>query len=132
MNKAIIAVVVVVILIGGYAFMNSGSGVTPEPTTSTTAPAAETAAATITYENNAWNPAAVTVKAGEAVRIINKHRGNIRAVSNPHPFHTSQPDFDSDTLAPGEEYTYTTKAGTKKIEYHNHFNPGALGEIIVQ
>ncbi len=133
MNKGIIAAVIIVVLIGGYALTQRGS--TAPATGGDTSGAAATVTPTgkiieIAYQDNHWNPATVTGHVGDTIRIENKHVANIRAASNPHPFHTSQPDFDSDTLAPGESWDYVLKApGT--IGFHNHFNPGELGTITI-
>ncbi len=84
----------------------------------------------VIYQNNALSPATLTVKVGDMVRFVNRHVAPIRIASNPHPIHTSFGDFESDTLAPGESYEFTfTKKMT--LDYHNHFNPGVGGKIVV-
>lgn len=89
------------------------------------------AAKVVVYATNAFSPAELRVKVGERVVFRNNHVSAIRLSSNPHPIHTSFRDFDSDTLQPGEAYEFTfTKLMT--LEYHNHFNPGVGGKIIVE
>lgn len=85
----------------------------------------------VVYANNAFAPAELKVKAGERVVFRNDHVAAVRLSSNPHPIHSSFREFDSDTLQPGETYEFVfTKSMT--LEYHNHFNPGVGGKIIVE
>ncbi|OGY59528.1 MAG: hypothetical protein A3B23_01045 [Candidatus Colwellbacteria bacterium RIFCSPLOWO2_01_FULL_48_10] len=82
----------------------------------------------VTYQNNTFNPKSLEINVGDTVEFVNKHIATIRASANPHPFHESFPEFDSDTLQPGQTYRFTfVKAMT--LDYHNHFNPGAGGVI---
>lgn len=85
----------------------------------------------VVYENGAFSPAALEVSVGATVTFTNKHTANIRIPSGPHPVHTSYPDFDSDTLAPGESYDFTF-IEPMTLKYHNHFNPDAKGQVIVK
>lgn len=86
---------------------------------------------TISYENSVFNPASVKVKVGEVVKFINKGNSAIVVASDPHPVHTSHPALNSGKLDLGGVYEF--KATEKKIiHYHNHFNAGAGGEIVVE
>lgn len=55
----------------------------------------------------------------------------MRISLNPHPIHTSYPKLESGTIEPGASYTFTASEKTT-INYHNHFNPGVGGQIIVE
>ncbi len=90
-----------------------------------------TDARVIVYENNAFSPAELKIKVGDRVIFTNKHVAPIRIASNPHPVHTSFREFDSDTLASGETYEFTFKT-SMTLNYHNHFNPGVGGKIVVE
>lgn len=85
----------------------------------------------VIYQNNIFSPATLNVAPGAKVTFVNRHVGPIRISSNPHPIHTSFREFDSDTLQPGESYQFIF-GKTMTLEYHNHFNPGAMGKIVVK
>jgi plastocyanin len=85
----------------------------------------------VTFGAGNFTPKIVNIKVGDTVKWVNKHIGPIRVVSNPHPFHTSFPALDSDTLDPNAEYSFTFKEKVT-VNYHNHFNPGVTGQIIVE
>ena len=81
-NTWIWAVVAVVLLGGGYWWYTSSQTPVPidqgasspvgESTTSTdTTPVDNTFAALITYSDNGYSPATVTIKKGETVRFVN-------------------------------------------------------------
>jgi plastocyanin len=94
-----------------------------------TAPASS--ATVVTFKDGAFTPKVVKIRVGDTVTWSNKHSANIRVVSNPHPFHTSFPALDSDTLDPGADYSFTFKEKVT-VDYHNHFNPGVIGQIVVE
>lgn len=100
------------------------------PTKPTTQPKTS-AKKVVVYQNNAFTPSPLTISVGDTVVFVNKHTAPIRIPSNPHPFHTSMPEFDSDTLAPGESYEFTFKK-SGVLNYHNHFNPAVQGQIIIK
>ena len=95
----------------------------------TPAPAHKTV--TVTYQNGAFNPDNLAIQAGDTVRWVNKHTSAIRIASNPHPFHTSFSALDSDNLDPDQTYTFTFTTPAS-VNYHNHFNPGVQGTVIVE
>lgn len=112
--------------------------VTPQAAPTPVAPAPVSASApqtpathAVTYENNLFTPAVVNAKIGDIVAFKNNHTFQIRVSSNPHPIHTSAPELESDTLPVGDTYRFTTTKQTT-IHYHNHFNPGAEGTIVVE
>lgn len=103
----------------------------PAPVVTQEAPKPTTKTVTVTYQNNAFSPASVTINLGDTVIFKNNHTSAIFVASNPHPIHTSFPALDSETLEAGAEYRFTaTQKAT--ISYHNHFNPSAGGSITVQ
>ncbi len=135
-NAIIIIMAVVVVALGYYAYVNRQiitSGM-PTPAAEQGTPlVAEPGAAvyTIVYENNKFTPAALTIKAGDTVVFKNNHSGPISVGSNPHPLHTSFPDFSSGAIASGFNYRFTF-AEPVVVNYHNHFNPSVVGQIIVK
>ncbi len=97
--------------------------ITPPPPTSSVV--------TVSYENNSFNPANLTLKVGDMVKFVNNHSFDIQVESNPHPIHTSMPDFSSGRLPPGGTFEFTFTAPVS-FSFHNHFNPGAQGRITVE
>ena len=85
----------------------------------------------IVYENGAFSPAIITIKAGGTLTFENKHVSDIRIASNPHPLHSSYPGLESGVVGPGQKKTITLTESAK-IFYHNHFNPSAQGQIVVE
>ncbi len=129
-NLVIIAAVIVLAWLGySVLYPRQNTGVKPAETT--VAPAAIAPAATVTYVNNAFSPASLSVAVGSTVQFVNGGTSNIRIPSGPHPVHTSFPEFDSDTLAPGESYSFTF-TNPMTLKYHNHYNPDAKGQVVVE
>ncbi|MEK7192146.1 MAG: hypothetical protein AAB646_01360 [Patescibacteria group bacterium] len=124
MKKIIIAALVLAVA-ALAVLLTAGKTKAPEPIVKSGA------IVTILYQNNAFNPAIVQMKAGDTVEFFNNHIAPIRIHSGPHPIHTSYPELASGSLEPGESYQFTAdRAGI--IGYHNHFHPSAAGEIIVK
>ena len=89
------------------------------------------AAATITYSDSGFSPSPVTVKSGDTVAIKNASSQDLQFDSNPHPAHTDDEELNVGTVASGQTVTFkVTKTGT--YGFHNHFNPGDTGTIVVQ
>lgn len=88
---------------------------------------------TVVYSDSGFSPDSVTIKKGESVTFENQSSGGMDVASNPHPTHTDYPEFDQGKSSQSGNSTYTftfDKVGT--WGYHNHFNPGARGTVIVQ
>lgn len=88
-------------------------------------------AATITYKNTGFEPAATTIKAGESVKVINDSNAPLDFGSDPHPSHTDNPELNAGDIEHGESKTFTV---TTKGDwgYHNHYNPSNHGTIKVE
>jgi plastocyanin len=146
MQKAIIAIVAVVIIGGGSYLVlhknsdkdsnksNSQTGQPSYPSGSSSQAStsnSQPAAATITYSDNGFSPATVTVKAGDTVAIKNTSSRDVQFDSDPHPNHTDNEDLNVGIVNPGQTMTFkVTKTGSHG--YHNHLNPGDIGTIVVQ
>jgi plastocyanin len=143
-KTAVIAVVVIILAVAGGAFAltrkNSPKTSTPatiaqtlsETTTKTPLASTETqTAGTITYTDNGFSPATLTVKSGTVVTIKNSSSSLLQFDSDPHPVHTDDPELNIGVIAPGQSKTITvTQTGTHG--YHNHSNPDDTGTLIVQ
>lgn len=112
----------------------AGTGPSQETGVSTGAPVETGAeeAAVVTYTDNGFSPATLTVKKGETVTFKNNSSRSFWPASAVHPTHTIYPEFDAKKAIPaGESYSFTfTRIGSWK--YHNHLNPASTGTITVQ
>ncbi len=145
MNKTgIIAVIVVVLALAGGAFALSqknsdktGSSTT-NPTSSTTTTPTNTNTTseassenTITYTNDGFSPATLTVKSGTKITIKNDSSHALQFDSDPHPVHTDDPELNVGVVSPGKSMTFTA-TNTGSHGYHNHLNSSDTGTIVVQ
>jgi len=97
--------------------------------------------AEISYTENGYEPAEVTVKEGDAVKWINNSGVEMWPASAVHPTHSIYPQkSDADCLGssfdacrrmqPGESYTFTFRfSGDWK--FHDHVRPSKTGVIHV-
>lgn len=134
MKKAVIIIVAVVLLgvIGWFIFMRDKSD-SKQSSTNTTQSEDSAAAgqSVITYTDEGFNPATLTVAAGTTVTITNESSEELDLSSDKHPVHTDNPELNQNTLTPGDSETFkVTKTGT--WGYHNHLNPDKKGKIVVQ
>lgn len=143
MNKKIIIGVVAVLVVGGvilFASEKSGenhSNDTATEATSQSAASSESAnttasseTATITYTDNGFAPATITVKSGTTVTVKNASSNSLQFDSDPHPQHTNNKELNVDDVPPGSSQTFV--ADTKgTFGYHNHLNASDTGTIIV-
>lgn len=107
------------------------TNVEQNPTTQPTDDTDKGSVQTITYINGGFSPEKLTSKSGENVVIENKSSGAIQFNSEPHPQHTENSELNVGSVAPGEKKTFVlTTLGT--FGFHNHLNPSATGEIVVQ
>lgn len=85
----------------------------------------------VKISNFSFQPAEITIKAGQTVRWVNLDSAPHKVASNPHPAHTDLPGLVSPMLNQGDNYQFTfTKAGA--FGYHCHLHPVMQGAVIVQ
>ncbi len=85
----------------------------------------------VSIMNSKFDPAEVTVNAGDTVVWTNKEVNSHQIASDPHPTHILLPDLESGILATNQTYSFKfTEKGT--FTYHDHLNPAITGTIIVQ
>ncbi|HLD11294.1 MAG TPA: hypothetical protein VJB91_00080 [Patescibacteria group bacterium] len=86
----------------------------------------------IEYTEDGFQPKMITIPLDTTVRWINRTSRPMWIASAVHPTHQELPGFDAlKGYATGESYSYTfTKIGSWK--YHDHLNPKATGEVIVE
>ena len=101
---------------------------------------------TVTYTDNGFSPAELTIKVGETVVFANNSSSGMWVGSAMHPNHVGYsgtalqqhcPDLENDDFdqcangAAGTSWSFTfTKAGS--WGYHNHSNSKHFGKVIVQ
>jgi plastocyanin len=83
-----------------------------------------TAAETVSIKDGSYDPATVTINAGQTVKWKNDGKET-------HTVTSSKGDWGSNDLAPGHEFTATyTLPGT--FEYYCRFHPNMKGKVIVK
>jgi plastocyanin len=102
-----------------------------DPTPQTSSEDAESAeATTITYTDQGFTPASLSVKSGAALRIINNSSAPLEFSSDNHPSHRENPEMNMSTLQPGQEgiVTVTTPG---EHGFHDHLNASRTGILTV-
>lgn len=156
----VVAAIVIVLLIGWFAFLSNGSesdNTTTDVNTNTsdqqtknaddtslTTPVpganidemvvdgeSSTTEAVVTYVNGRFDPESLgPIATGTVVKFFNEGSSNVQISSDDHPSHLDLPGFDSGILAPGEEYEFTFEQ-TGTWSFHNHLEPSETGEVTV-
>lgn len=83
-------------------------------------PEGEVVVVEVVMDDEGYQPNTITLKAGQAVRFVNKSSSNRWPASNIHPTHDLYPEFDPQKeLKPGETWTFTfRKKGTWRMHDH--------------
>lgn len=146
-NMPAIIIIVLLLIAGGIFFFSknrSGAGdkaiqtgaPTPEKTIPEAAVKTEMVApseTSVVYDAGGFSPKSVTIKKGGAVIFRNKTGKSASVASNPHPTHTTYPEFDqykTDQRGKDEFRFVFEKVGT--WGYHDHLNPSITGTVIVE
>lgn len=107
----------------------------PAPTPAPTPPPAsyKPQTYTIRYTNQCFSPANYTIQKSDTIIFINdtSNKGMWPA-ADPHPSHSSYPDFDpKQVINPGASWPFTfNRAGS--WGYHDHLKPSCTGTITVK
>ncbi len=143
MKSTLIIIVVLILVVGGatYFFVRPALAPSPAPTPSpaaTPAPAptpppagAGPASHIISMAAGGFQPANLTIKAGDTVVFRNDDARQHWPASGVHPTHLLCPGFDAlRPMATGETYSHTfTEA--KECPMHDHLTPSLQGKITV-
>lgn len=138
-NYFIGAVVLVILIVGGYFFMKGKSQETTsvsneqkmaETVSVTSAPTEKTTS--LSYTDTGFVPKTITVSVGTKIMWKNTGDKPMWVASAVHPTHQDLPGFDQLTsMGKGGAYAYTfTQKGTWK--YHNHVFPADTGIVVVE
>ena len=85
----------------------------------------------IIIEKNRFIPTSLTISNGDTITITNKDSATHQVASDPHPSHDFNPKLNLNILFPGETATVTlTQKGN--FGFHDEFNPGIKGKVIVE
>ncbi len=84
----------------------------------------------VTYTKTGFSPATVRLSAAErTILFVNKSSGLLWPIGAP----LDQPTFSSGYgLAPGESFTVTLPAGSRRNYFYNHFNEAHRGLLIAE
>lgn len=78
-----------------------------------------------------FDPPSIAVHIGRKVTWINQSKQPLWVASNPHPFHTDCPGFDSKAvIPPGDSWSYTFPKA-EVCNYHNHLQSIVGGVVTV-
>lgn len=142
-KKVVISVIAAVLVVGGVIFFaseNSGektsnngssdSSIADDQSSASSSSSEATSANVITYSDNGFSPATLTVKSGDKVTVKNTSSGPLQFDSNPHPEHTEDPELNIGLIDPGKSATITV-TNTGSHGYHNHLNSSDTGTLVV-
>ncbi|MBI4132674.1 MAG: hypothetical protein HY473_01055 [Candidatus Sungbacteria bacterium] len=149
--KTTIAIIVLLVVIGGAYLLLRGRTSTPSPTPSTpgaapsetSAPASESKATPPTSAKRTpktyrilmtptgFEPSNLTINTGDTVTFFNNDQRLRWPASGMHPTHQICPGFDALRFIPrGESYSFTFKTA-KECPFHDHLLPTLFGKITV-
>lgn len=156
MEGRTIAVIIAVIIVlgGGWYLLKGGTSTYDESAEyatssdqSAAAPMIPASGAVVTYTDQGFSPASLSVAEGTTVSFVNQSSESMWVASGVHPAHTLYDGTDRATHCaagytgatpfdecqpgqPGTTFTFTfDKVGTWK--YHNHLDPADTGSITV-
>lgn len=118
------------IILGGLVFIFTKPN--DQKTTQTTQKTEGEVVLTIEMRGDKYEPNTGNIKAGQAVKFINKSNVDMWPASNVHPTHDIYSEFDPKRgLKPGEEWIFTfDKVGEWRM--HDHLVPFIKGSITVE
>ncbi len=143
-NAVITAVVVIIVILGGWYLLRPKQPASSVETTVSTptetqnpSPAAASEGAAmagetmVTVTASGFSPKDVTIKAGETVTWVNNDTVAQNVSSDPHPTHTTYPPLNLGNIEPGGKVSLKfPAAGVYK--YHDHLIPSLRGSVTVQ
>lgn len=136
-NKILLAIIVLVVAVGTFAFFGNKKTSTPAETTKPTpaqtnsSPVRAVAANSILLFDTGFKPKELIVKAGTKITWINRSGKSATVDSDDHPTHKLFPFLNLGQFANGASVQVVfDKPGT--YIYHNHFDASQTGRITVQ
>lgn len=128
MNKVLLAIVVIVLIFGGFLLLGKTKINKTSTPTNTPVVTQISETKTIKLTKDGFSPKELNIKVGTKV-IWENESGNPATVnSNNHPTHLLYPFLNLGEFANGQSLSVVfDKAG--KYGYHNHLNPTQTGTI---
>ena|SRR3989344_3828155 len=142
MKKATVAIIIAIIVLGGYyLFKKTSEQAAQESASQPFAEQTQTEKTNvITYTGTGYSPSALEIKAGETVTFKNESQQSMWPASAMHPAHKEYPTtggclgstFDACMgVQMGDDWSFKFDiAGNWK--YHDHLSPKNFGTIIVK
>lgn len=139
-NKIIVSLGVIALMAAGCNWFGQSNTPNPSVQTNQTTDTSQVQQNVVSYTDSGFSPSVLTIKKGDTVVFKNSASVEVRVASNPHPIHNGYPTtggcvsstFDScSSIAPGQSWSFKFDI-VGSWGYHNHFNPGEGGTIIVQ
>lgn len=142
-NKVTVAAITVIVIAGGAWLLITANKKSPEATPTDSSLTQDTpknpeqpneesgVGAVVVYNKDGFSPATFTIKSGQKIKILNETDSTIEFASDPHPTHTTNPEMNSEDIAPGQikEVTVTRKG---EWGFHNHYSPSKRGTMTVE
>ena len=142
-RNLVIGVIVVLVALVGWYYIQSQKGQVPQvptvetqpettPATTSASPTEEVEENVVTITSSGFSPQNITVKAGESVTWINQDTSDHQVNSVVHPTHLVYPPLNTvGLLKPGGKKSLSfPDKGTYK--YHDHLNPSLTGSVTVE
>lgn len=138
MRNLILLAVAVLLIGGGFYFLNKGNRNTSTipltavaPTSSPVSSESAKMEAKVTVTKDGFEPQTLKVKAGTLVIWENKSGQTVTVNSDPHPIHTNWPFLNLGNFDDG--MTVSVRFDNIGIyTYHNHLEPTQRGTVIVE
>jgi len=115
---------------------SSSQNAQSEPTTVETSSNETNGSVTITATDSGFSPNMVKIKAGESITWVNNTSSELQVGSAKHPTHTENPELTGGnfvlSLAPGESKTVSVGNKIGTWGYHDHSNPSANGQVVIE
>lgn len=85
----------------------------------------------VKIKNMQFDPQIKNIYQGDSITFVNEDAVPHLIASDPHPAHTALPGFESQTLQPGQSYTFKFEQ-IGRWGYHCHLHPSMVGTINTQ
>lgn len=131
---AIILIALATWWIVSAASHNADTEAAPTSSTQTTdEPAAISdtpSALTIVFTDDGFEQDSYSVGAGQVVTVVNRSSIDMEFSSDDHPSHRDNPELNMNSLAPGEEISFTPRS-EGEWGIHDHLNPRYTTTLVV-
>ena len=137
-TKICIGALAVVVLIGGYMFLQKSTTIVQPALVKTpeVVPAVVEVPAhkmyTVTYTDTGYTPKEITIKAGDMVTFDNQSKSEMMTAFGEHASHDEYPDKKAHPSVKVGEKTTISFPNDGTFKYHNHHAEENEGSVVVQ